>query len=66
MTSTHLVVPGEGQGLGRPLVAPPPGHQVYGGLLAAPAVPPAGPAGRPALGLQVTPRTPTLLTLLAT
>ena len=62
--STHLVVPGEGQGLGRPLVAPPPGHQVYGRLLGAPAVSPAGPGGSPTLWLQVTPST--LLTLLAT
>ena len=64
VTSTHLVVPGEGQGLGRPLVAPPPGHQVYGRLLGAPAVSPAGPGGSPTLWLQVTPST--LLTLLAT
>ena len=64
VTSTHLVVPGEGYWLGRLLVAPPSGHQVYGRLLGAPAVSPAGPGGRPALWLQVTPST--LLTLLAT
>ena len=64
VTSTHLVVPGEGYRVGRPLVAPPSGHQVYWRLLCAPAVSPAGPGGRPALWLQVTPST--LLTLLAT